>query len=53
MKAIIPVAGFGTRMLPLTKTLPKCMIPIGNKPTIHYIIDSYNLNEIEQFVIIT
>lgn len=38
-KAIIPVAGFGTRFLPVTKTIPKEMIPIIDKPTIQYIVE--------------
>ncbi len=35
-KAIIPVAGWGTRRLPITKTIEKCMLPIGNRPIIDY-----------------
>lgn len=38
-KAIIPVAGFGTRMLPVTKSIPKEMLPLVDKPMIHYIVD--------------
>lgn len=38
-KAIIAVAGFGTRWLPLTKSIEKCMLPVGNKPVIDYIVD--------------
>ena len=38
-KAIIPVAGLGTRLLPITKSIPKCMIPIVDKPVIHYLVD--------------
>lgn len=38
-KAIIPAAGLGTRLLPLTKAIPKEMIPIQNKPIIHYIVE--------------
>ncbi|MBL6734365.1 MAG: NTP transferase domain-containing protein [Shewanellaceae bacterium] len=38
MKVIIPVAGQGTRMLPLTKSLPKEMLPLYNKPIIQHII---------------
>lgn len=37
-KAIILVAGFGTRRLPITKAIEKCMIPVGNRPTIDYLI---------------
>ena len=38
-KAVIPIAGFGTRFLPITKSIPKEMIPILDKPTIHYIVE--------------
>lgn len=37
-KAIIPVAGWGTRRLPITKAVEKCMLPIGNRPLIDYIV---------------
>ena len=37
--AIIPAAGLGTRFLPITKVLPKAMIPIYNRPAISYIIE--------------
>jgi len=38
MKAVIPVAGLGTRMLPMTKAIPKEMLPIVDKPLIQYIV---------------
>lgn len=37
-KAIIPVAGWGTRRLPVTKTIEKCMLPIGNRPVVDYVV---------------
>lgn len=37
-KAIIPVAGWGTRRLPITKTIEKCMLPIGNRPLVDYVV---------------
>ncbi|WP_263075591.1 UTP--glucose-1-phosphate uridylyltransferase [Moraxella nasicaprae] len=37
--AIIPTAGFGTRMLPLSKAVPKELLPLGNRPSIHYVIE--------------
>lgn len=37
-KAIIPVAGWGARWLPITKTIEKCMLPIGNRPIIDYVV---------------
>ena len=38
-KAIIPVAGWGTRRLPITKTIEKCMWPVGNRPIIDYVVE--------------
>jgi UTP--glucose-1-phosphate uridylyltransferase len=52
-KAVIPAAGLGTRMLPLTKTQPKEMLPLGNKPCIQYIIEELATCGIEQVLIIT
>ncbi|NCU38484.1 hypothetical protein EOL96_05525 [Candidatus Saccharibacteria bacterium] len=37
-KAIIPVAGWGTRRLPITKSIEKCMLPVGNRPVVDYIV---------------
>ncbi len=38
-KAIIPVAGYGTRRLPITKSIEKCMLPIVNRPVIDYVVE--------------
>lgn len=38
-KAIIPVAGYGTRRLPVTKAIEKCMMPLLNRPTIDYVVE--------------
>ncbi len=38
-KAVIPVAGLGTRFLPATKAVPKEMLPVVDKPAIHYVVD--------------
>ena len=38
-KAVIAVGGFGTRWLPITKSIEKCMLPVGNRPVIDYIVD--------------
>lgn len=35
---IIPVAGWGTRMLPITKSIEKCMLPVGTRPVVDYIV---------------
>lgn len=37
-KAIIPVAGWGTRRLPITKAIEKCMLPVGNRPIVDYAV---------------
>jgi UTP--glucose-1-phosphate uridylyltransferase len=37
-KAIIPVAGWGTRRLPITKAVDKCMLPVGNRPIVDYVV---------------
>lgn len=37
-KAIIMVAGWGTRMLPITKSIEKCMLPVGKRPVIDYVV---------------
>lgn len=39
-KLVVPVAGLGTRFLPITKAVPKAMLPILDKPVIHYILES-------------
>lgn len=38
-KAIIPMAGFGTRRLPITKAVEKCMLPVGNRPVVDYVVE--------------
>lgn len=38
-KAVIPAAGLGTRVLPATKSVPKEMLPIVDRPAIHYIVE--------------
>ena len=38
-QAIIPLAGLGTRLLPLTSVLPKELLPINGKPSLEYILD--------------
>ncbi|MBM7095672.1 hypothetical protein JSY36_07890 [Bacillus sp. H-16] len=50
-KAIIPVAGLGTRFLPATKAMPKEMLPIVDKPTIQYIVEEAVQSGIEDIII--
>ena len=38
-KAVIPAAGYGTRFLPITKGVPKEMLPIVDKPAIQYVVE--------------
>lgn len=52
-KAIISVAGLGTRLLPATKAQPKEMLPIVDKPAIQYIIEEAVANGIESILIVT
>jgi UTP--glucose-1-phosphate uridylyltransferase len=52
-KAVIPAAGFGTRMLPATKSVPKEMLPIVDRPVIDYIVEEALASGIEHVVIVT
>ena len=52
-KAVIPAAGFGTRVLPATKATPKEMLPIVDKPTIQYIVEEALQSGIEEILIIS
>ncbi len=52
-KAILPVAGFGTRFLPATKAQPKEMLPIYDTPAIQYIVEEAVAAGIEDIIIIT
>ncbi|MDR1821306.1 MAG: UTP--glucose-1-phosphate uridylyltransferase GalU [Oscillospiraceae bacterium] len=52
-KAVIPAAGLGTRMLPATKTVPKEMLPLVDKPVIQYIIEEAVSSGIEDILIVT
>ncbi|WP_419148773.1 UTP--glucose-1-phosphate uridylyltransferase GalU [Pseudoalteromonas 'SMAR'] len=53
MKAVIPVAGLGTRMLPATKAIPKEMLPIVDKPLIQYVVDEAAAAGITEIVLVT
>ncbi len=52
-KAIIPAAGLGTRLLPNTKSIPKEMLPLVDKPVIQYIVEEAVAAGVEQILIIT
>ena len=52
-KAVIPAAGLGTRMLPATKTVPKEMLPLVDKPVIQYIIEEAVSAGIEDILVVT
>jgi UTP--glucose-1-phosphate uridylyltransferase len=52
-KAVIPAAGLGTRFLPATKAQPKEMLPIIDRPTIHYVVQEAVDSGIEDILIIT
>ncbi|PSJ48362.1 UTP--glucose-1-phosphate uridylyltransferase [Zobellella taiwanensis] len=53
MKAIIPVAGLGTRMLPATKAIPKEMLPIVDKPLIQYVVTEAVAAGFKEIVLVT
>lgn len=53
MKAVIPVAGLGTRMLPATKAIPKEMLPLVDKPLIQYIVNECVAAGIKEIVLVT
>ena len=52
-KAIFPVGGLGTRFLPATKSMPKEMLPIVDKPLIQYAVEEAAIAGIEQFIFVT
>jgi UTP--glucose-1-phosphate uridylyltransferase len=52
-KAIIPAGGLGTRFLPATKTTPKEMLPVLDKPAIQYIVEEGNRAGIKNFIVVT
>ena len=52
-KAVVPVAGLGTRMLPLTRSVPKEMLPLGRKPAIHRVVDELAAAGIDRILFVT
>ena len=52
-KAVIPVAGLGTRMLPATKAIPKEMLPVVDKPLIQYVVKEAIAAGIKEIILVT
>jgi UTP--glucose-1-phosphate uridylyltransferase len=52
-KAVFPVAGLGTRFLPATKSSPKEMLPLIDKPLVHYVVEEAVASGIEQILFVT
>ena len=52
-KAVLPVAGLGTRVLPATKVVPKEMLPIVDKPTLQYIVEEAVAAGVEEIIFVT
>ncbi len=52
-KAVLPVAGLGTRVLPATKVVPKELLPIVDKPTLQYIVEEAVEAGIEEIILVT
>jgi UTP--glucose-1-phosphate uridylyltransferase len=53
MKGLIIAAGYGTRFLPVTKTVPKELLPVGTKPSIAYIVEEFLASGIEEIVVVS
>src|SRR3982750_2425521 len=52
-KAVIPAAGFGTRMLPAAKAVPKEMLPVLDRPTIQYVVQECADAGVEDVLLVT
>ena len=52
-KAVLPVAGLGTRLLPATKSQPKEMLPVGYKPVVQYVVEEMIGQGIGKFLFVT
>ncbi|MEO0466755.1 MAG: UTP--glucose-1-phosphate uridylyltransferase GalU [Pseudomonadota bacterium] len=52
-KAVLPVAGFGTRVLPATKAIPKELLPVVDRPALQYVVDEAREAGIEHIVFVT
>ena len=52
-KAVLPVAGMGTRLLPATKSQPKEMLPVGHKPVVQYVVEEMIGQGVDKFLFVT
>ena len=52
-KAVLPVAGLGTRFLPATKAVPKAMMCVVDRPVVQHVVDEARAAGIEQFIFVT
>src|SRR5580765_264103 len=53
MKVIMPLAGKGTRLLPLTKRVPKPLIHVAGRPVMDYVMDTVQGLDVEELIVIT
>ncbi|NLT73995.1 MAG: UTP--glucose-1-phosphate uridylyltransferase [Chloroflexi bacterium] len=53
LKAVIPVAGMGTRLLPATKSQPKEMLPVGRRPVVQYVVEEMEQAGLNQILFVT
>ena len=51
--AVIPVAGRGTRLIPLTKSQPKEMLPLGRKPTVQHVVEELYRSGLGEMLFVT
>jgi UTP--glucose-1-phosphate uridylyltransferase len=53
MKGVIIAAGYGTRFLPVTKTVPKELLPVGTRPSIAFIVDEFIASGIDEIIVVS
>ena len=53
MKGVIIAAGYGTRFLPVTKTVPKELLPVGTRPAIAYIVEEFLASGIDEIIVVS
>jgi UTP--glucose-1-phosphate uridylyltransferase len=52
-KAVIPVGGLGTRLLPVTKVLPKELLPVGRRPVVQYVVEEMRAASMDHICLVT